>query len=122
VTPGHALSRGRLLAEQAAPLKLKRLTGALLVLGRVSDSEIFVARAFNASAPVPSSDLGLVIVRASRLHDALAMALGGWVVARVASGSRLVGPTYADYRRARQRLKDLGIDWRMPLYEVAAAS
>lgn len=120
--PGQTLERGRELAEQATPLKLKHLAGALLVLGRLADSEPYVARAINVTAPLDPCDLGLVILRFSRLQDALAMSLGGWIAVRVAPGSRVVGATYGDYRAARLRLRRLGIDWRTPLYDVAAVT
>jgi hypothetical protein len=117
-TPVDRLTRGRELAERAVPLKFRNHYGALLVLGRVDDGEPFVARALVASAPVEACDLGLVIVRFSRLQDALSMAVGGWVAVRVAQGSRLVGPTRDDYRLARRRLDELSIEWRTPNYEV----
>jgi len=98
------------------------MTGALLALGRVAESEPFICRAVNVSAPLRSSDLGLVILRFTRLQDALAMSLGGRGIVRVALGSRVVGPTYGDYHEARLRLHELGLDWQIAPYDVAAVA
>jgi hypothetical protein len=119
VTGVDGLSRGRALAESAAPLRLKRLAGHLLVVGRIADGEPYVARAIVATAPIETCDLGLVIMRFSRLQDALSMTLGGWIAVRVAPGSRIVGPTYEDYRLARKRLDEMGLGWRIPCLEAA---
>lgn len=106
----QALDRARALAEQAAPLRLKHIPGALLLLGRVAEGEPYIARAVVANVPVESSDLGLVLLRFSRAQDALAMSLDGWIVARVAPGSRLVGPAPGDIDLARRRLAELNLD------------
>jgi hypothetical protein len=108
VTPGDTLVRGRALAEQASPMKLKHFIGDLLAFGRVADGELYIARAVNVTAPANASDMGTVIVRFSRLQDSLSMSLDGWVVVRVASGGRVVGPTLGDYQLARRRLTELG--------------
>lgn len=109
MTGVDTLNRGRTLAEKAAPLKLKHMTGALLALGRVADGEPYIARAVNITAKADAADMGNVLVRFSRVQDALTLSLDGWVVVRVAPGGRVVGSMRGDCDLARQRLRE----WRM---------
>ncbi len=110
MTTAGALHCARIAAESAVPLKLKNLVGALVILARVPDVDPFVARAAVATAPVANCDLGIVVVRFSRLQDALSMAGSGWVMFRVASGGRPVGPLSQDAALARHRIAELAWD------------
>lgn len=111
MTTVDVLVRGRALAEDAVELKLKSLSDELVLFGRVAEGEHFVARCIVVTVPVELSDRGLVHVRWSRVRDALSMSATGWLLGRVALGSRLVGPLAGDTALARDRLNELGLDW-----------
>lgn len=121
MTPAERLQEGRDLAEDARPLRLKYLAGDLLVLARVAPGQLDVARGVVVTAPEGQADLGLVSVRFSHVKDALAMAMTGWVLGRVAHGSRMVGPLPEDDALARRRLNALGLDPTRPLYDAVTA-
>lgn len=119
MTPGEVLQRGREFAEQANDLHLRHWVDHLLVFGRVAECEVHSALVVVATAPVETCSLGLVVVRWTRVSDALAMSTSGWAVARVGFGQRLVGPLPGDIALARERLRALGLDITRPLYEQA---
>jgi len=115
------LQRGREFAEQATDLHLRHVVDHLLIFGRIAEGEVHTARVLVATMPVEACDLGLVIMRWSRVSDGLAMSLTGWSVARVGFGQRLVGPLPGDVALAHERLRMLGLDGTRPLYEQVSA-
>ena len=119
LSPHDILVRGRALAETASDLRVRDHTGELLAFGQVAETELFVARCVVVTASVDACDLGNVLLRHSRPRDGLAMSLSGWAIARVAPGSRVVGPLPGDAELARRRLLALGLTPDRPIWRTA---
>lgn len=100
------LERMRDLAEQSRPLKLKEFDGCLLLLGRVDVRAAHIANV--VVVDFPPRQVGLTILRFSRVIDALMMSLTGWIVVRIADG-HVVAPLAGDYDTASRCAASLGL-------------